>query len=53
MSTKQRVPNSAKKESAENLVRRVLTSVFRQNPSKKTVADVAAKIVKSLPKEAA
>lgn len=53
MTKKTKGLNSGKKEDAENFVRRILTSVFQQNPSPKTVSDVAAKVVKSLPKEAA
>jgi len=53
MATKQKKSNSVKQESAETLVRKVLTTVFKQNPSQKIIAEVTAKVVKSLPKEAA
>jgi hypothetical protein len=40
-------------EKAKELVRKVLTEDFRQKVSQKTINEIAAKIVRSLPKIAA
>jgi hypothetical protein len=42
-----------RKESAQEFVRRVLVDVFEQKPSQRTVANVAAKVVKALPPQVA
>jgi hypothetical protein len=40
-------------ESPQDFVRRVLTSVFEQRPSKEVIERVAAKVQRSLPKKVA
>jgi TorA maturation chaperone TorD len=44
--------NHLKREDAQAMVSRVLTAVFQQNPSQKTIEDVAEKVLKRSPKQA-
>ena len=47
--TKKAIARAEQTKDAQDLVRRVLESVFGQKPSKRTIATVAEKVVRALP----